>query len=153
MCIAIIQTKKGSASIIYFLLMTIALLAIFDTQVLSIFRRQREIGTFIALGMTRGQVISLFTMEGGFTSLLAAITGIIVGFPLFVYLTKTGIAMPGYSDDMGIAIGSRIFPAFGIGLFVVTTLLVVISATIVSYMPARKIAKMNTTDALKGKLQ
>ena len=32
----------------YGLLLNIALLAIFDTQVLSIFRRQKEIGTYIA---------------------------------------------------------------------------------------------------------
>lgn len=150
---AIIQSKKGSGYIIYMLLLTIALLAIFDTQVLSIFRRQREIGTFIALGMTRGQVISLFTMEGGFISLLAAAVGLVVGFPIFAYLVKTGIGMPAYSNDMGIVMGSRIYPAFGIGLVVSTIFLVVISATIVSYMPTRKIAKMNTTDALKGKLQ
>jgi ABC-type antimicrobial peptide transport system permease subunit len=28
-----------------------------------------------------------------------------------------------------------------------------VTATIVSYMPARKIAKMNPTDAIKGKIQ
>ena len=42
----IIATKKISSSIMYILLLAIALLAIFDTQVLSIFRRQKEIGTY-----------------------------------------------------------------------------------------------------------
>ena len=50
---AVIQSKKASGAIMYGLLLSIALLAIFDTQVLSIFRRQKEIGTYIALGMTR----------------------------------------------------------------------------------------------------
>jgi len=49
----IIEMKSASSSILYLLLLGIALLAIFDTQVLSIFRRQKEIGTYIALGMTR----------------------------------------------------------------------------------------------------
>ena len=53
----LIETKKVSSSIWYVLLLSIALLAIFDTQVLSIFRRQKEIGTYIALGMTRWQVV------------------------------------------------------------------------------------------------
>jgi ABC-type antimicrobial peptide transport system permease subunit len=34
-----------------------------------------------------------------------------------------------------------------------TTVIVILAATIVSYIPARRIAKMNPTDALKGKLQ
>jgi ABC-type antimicrobial peptide transport system permease subunit len=38
-------------------------------------------------------------------------------------------------------------------LIVVTILIVLITTTIVSYLPARKIAKMNLTEAIKGKLQ
>ena len=39
--------------IMWFILLLLAWIAIFDTQVLSIFRRQKEIGTNIALGMSR----------------------------------------------------------------------------------------------------
>jgi ABC-type lipoprotein release transport system permease subunit len=150
---AIIQSKKGGAAVIYLLLLAIALLAIFDTQVLSIFRRQKEIGTYIALGMTRQQVVGLFTLEGGATSILAAGIGAIYGAPLFVYFAKTGFGMPATTANSGIAIAERIFPVYGLGLILGTMLLIVISATIVSYLPARKIAKMNPTAALKGKLQ
>lgn len=149
----IIDTKKASGSIMYLLLLAIALLAIFDTQVLSIFRRQREIGTYIAMGMTRWQVVKLFTVEGSMYSILATIVGCIYGIPLFIYMSKTGIGIPAASRDMGVTIAERIFPVYGIGLILGTILVVVISATIVSFLPARKIAKMNPVDALKGKLQ
>lgn len=150
----IIATKKGSMAIVYVMLMGIALLAIFDTQVLSIFRRQKEIGTYIALGMTRGQVMALFTIEGGAVSLLAAGVGALYGIPIFAYLATNGIAIPAASaEGAGITMAARIFPVYGIGLVLGTTLLVVGAATIVSYMPARKIAKLNPTEALKGKLQ
>ncbi len=59
-----------------------AMLAVFDTQVLSIFRRQKEIGTYVALGMTRGQVVKLFTIEGAMHSVLAALVGAVYGIPL-----------------------------------------------------------------------
>jgi len=39
------------------------------------------------------------------------------------------------------------------GLVLGTTLLVLLSTTVVSYWPSRRIAKMNPTDALRGKLQ
>ena len=149
----IVGMKKISTAIMYLLLLAIALLAIFDTQVLSIFRRQKEIGTYIALGMTRLQVVRLFTVEGSLYSILAMIVGCIYGIPLFIYLNKIGISMPTASQDMGIALADIIYPVFGVQLIVVTILLVTVSATIVSYMPAKKIAKMNPVLALKGKLQ
>jgi len=150
---SIISQKKASSSVLYILLMAIALLTIFDTQVLSIFRRQREIGTYVALGMTRSQVVGLFTVEGSMYSILAMSVAAVIGVPLFLFLAKTGISFPTSSEDMGIVIADRIFPVFGIGLVLLTVFLVFIAATIVSFLPARKISKMSPVDALKGKLQ
>ena len=149
----LINQKKTGQAIVYLLLMAIALLAVFDTQILSIFRRQKEIGTYIALGMTRSRVVRLFTIEGSMYSILALIVGSIYGIPFFIYLAEVGFAVPPADQKMGIAIAEVIFPLYGIKLVVSTILLVVISATIVSYLPARKIAKLNPVLALKGKQQ
>jgi len=150
---AIIKMKKISGSIMYLLLLAIALLAIFDTQVLSIFRRQKEIGTYIALGMTRWQVVGLFTAEGSMYSFFATILGCIYGIPLFIYMANNGIGFAVSGDQMGIILAERIFPVYGAALIISTVIIVVISATIVSFLPARKIAKMNPVEALKGKIQ
>jgi ABC-type lipoprotein release transport system permease subunit len=148
-----IKVKKGSSRIIYLLLLSLALLAIFDTQVLSIFRRQKEIGTYIALGMTRAQVIRLFTVEGSAHSILALILGSLYGIPLMLFIRKQGIPMPASADEAGVAIAEKIIPFYSLGMIFSTILLVVISATIVSYFPTRRISKMKPTDALKGKIQ
>jgi putative ABC transport system permease protein len=147
----IIQAKKAGGSIIEGLLLIIALIAIFDTQVLSIFRRQKEIGTYIALGMTRTQVVGIFTVEGAAHSILATLLGAAYGIPLFMLIDKVGIVMKAaQSTDLPIA--EKLFPYFSFNLILITIIIVIISATVVSYMPARKIAKMKPTDALKGKL-
>jgi len=147
----LIQAKKGGAMIMEGFMLIIALLAIFDTQVLSIFRRQKEIGTYIALGLTRSQVVGLFTVEGGAHSILAALLGAAYGIPLFLYLDSIGITFG--TPDMGITIAETIYPYYSLGLIITAIVLVVLSATIVSYFPARKISKMKPTDALRGKLQ
>ncbi len=147
------KMKKVGGSFFYVILMLLAMLAIFDTQVLSIFRRQREIGTYIAMGMTRRQVVSLFTVEGAMHAILAVILGAIYGVPFLLWQLKKGFSMPAGSDDMGITIAETIFPVYGIGLIITTMLLVLIITTIVSYLPARKISKMKPTDAIKGKIQ
>jgi putative ABC transport system permease protein len=139
------------AMIMYGLLLAIALLAIFDTQVLSIFRRQKEIGTYIALGMTRKRVVTLFTIEGSMYSIFATAVGMIAGFPLFAYFSENGIGMGEAAEAAAMA--ARIYPVYGFGLIASTTALVTISATIVSFLPSKKIARMDPVDALKGKMQ
>lgn len=149
----IMAQKKGGSMVIYLLLLAIALLAIFDTQVLSIFRRQKEIGTYIALGMTRWEVVKIFTVEGAAHSILALVLAALYGTPFLLWMQKVGIPMPASADEAGIAIAESIIPLYSLGMIVTTVLLVVISSTVVSYFPARKIAKMKPTDALKGKIQ
>ncbi|MCA9735528.1 ABC transporter permease [candidate division KSB1 bacterium] len=148
----IIKNKQIGGSILYIILLAMAMLAIFDTQVLSIFRRQKEIGTHIALGMTRWQVIRLFTIEGAMHGVFAAILAAIYGVPLLGLQAKYGFAMPAATDDYGLTIGERIFPAFSLGLVVGTTVVVLLTATIVSFLPTRRIAHLNPTDALRGKI-
>ena len=149
----IIRSKSIGGVVLYALLLSLALLAIFDTQVLSVFRRQKEIGTDMAMGMTRGQVVGLFTVEGAMHSVLAAVLAALYGGPLLWLQVRRGFAMPAGMDDYGLAVADKIIPAYSIGLILATTLLVTISATVVSYLPARRIARMNPTDAIRGKIQ
>lgn len=148
-----IKTKSVGQAIFYTILLILALLAIFDTQVLSIFRRQKEIGTYIALGYTRQQVVGLFTIEGAMHAILAAVVGAIYGIPLLLWLAKTGISLGGSSAEFGFAIADTMYPTYSGALIIGTTAVVLIATTIVSYWPSRKIAKMSPTEALRGKLQ
>ena len=148
-----IQTKTVGGSIMWIILMGLAMLAIFDTQILSVWRRQKEIGTDIALGMTRGQVIRLFTIEGAMHGLLATIFAAAYGIPLLSIQAVKGFAMPGSADDYGMAIAEKIFPVYSAGLIAMTVIIILITTTIVSYLPAKRISKLNPTDAIKGKLQ
>jgi ABC-type lipoprotein release transport system permease subunit len=149
----LIATERISGSFIYIVLIGLALLAIFDTQVLSIFRRQKEIGIFIALGMTRWQVVRMFTIEGTTNSLLGAALAAIIGVPLFMYVSQTGITMPDYTQDVGIAISKVIVPYFGAGIILLTFIIIVAASAAVSFWPSKKIANMDPTLALKGKVQ
>jgi ABC-type antimicrobial peptide transport system permease subunit len=75
----------------------------------------------------------------------------VYGLPLLLYMAANGFGLPEATDNFGFAMGNRIFPAYTAGLVLGTTLLVLVVTTVVSYLPTRKIAKLNPTDALKGK--
>lgn len=147
----LIKSKSIGGSIFYFILLMLAWLAIFDTQILAIFRRQKEIGTYFAMGMTKGQVIGLFTVEGGMHSILAVAVGSLYGVPLFIQQAKKGMSFGMDGSDMGITMAETLYPYYSLGLVTVTILLIVLTTTIVSYLPTRKISKMKPTEALKGK--
>lgn len=149
----LIKTKTTAQSIFYFILLLLAMLAIFDTQVLSIFRRQKEIGTYIALGYTRQQVVGLFTVEGTMHAALAAVIATAYGLPFLLWQAKVGWTMPMDTSQFGMAIAQTLFPVYTVGLVVTTVLIITLTTAIVSYWPSRKIAKMNPTEALRGKLQ
>jgi putative ABC transport system permease protein len=134
-------------------LLLLAMLAIFDTQVLSIFRRQKEIGTYVALGYTRKEVVGLFTVEGSMHAVLAAILATIYGLPFLAWQAEVGWTMPMDASQFGMAMAQTLYPKYTAGLVVSTVLLVTITTAIVSYLPSRKIARMNPTEALRGKLQ
>jgi ABC-type lipoprotein release transport system permease subunit len=147
----LIRSKSAGSSVLYLLLLFLAMLAIFDTQVLSLFRRRREMGTLMALGMTRGQLIRLFTLEGALHGVLAGLAAALYGLPLFAVSAHSGWTLPSATGSMGFAISERVFPAYSAGLVLGTTLLVLIVTTIVSFLPTRRIARLKPFDALRGR--
>lgn len=149
---ALVKSKTIGGSIMYVILLLLAMLGIFNTQILSIFRRRKEMGTMMAMGFTRVKIIQLFTLEGAMHSVLAAVVAAIYGIPLLIYFSKQGWAMPEATDSYGFALGERLFPTYGAGLVIGTTVLILFVTTIVSFLPTRKIAKLKPTDALRGKL-
>tara|TARA_B100000929_G_scaffold21191_1_gene16050 strand:- start:1226 stop:2407 length:1182 start_codon:yes stop_codon:yes gene_type:complete len=151
---ALIEADEPNAAIMYIILLCFAAMGIFNAQVLSIFRRGKEIGTLMALGMTRSRVVGLFTIEGGLNALLAGIMTVIFFGPLLWYVGVNGIWLGvDYSDGaMGIIVEKYLIPVYSVKLVVTTTIVVSFIVLIVSYLPSRRIAKMKPTDALRGKV-
>jgi len=137
--------------IFYFIFLSLALISVFDTQILSLFRRRKEMGTLMALGLTRRQLIRLFTLESALYAIFAVVAAAIYGTSILLLFQKYGISMPAL-DDFGIpGITDAIYPYYSPTLIPVTIVIVVAVVIIVSYIPTRKIAKLRPTDALRGK--
>ncbi len=143
--------KKAGSFLLYGMLLMIALLAVFDTQVFSVFRRQREIGTSIALGMTRTQVMLLFTLEGLIYSLMGLGLAVILGGPILLYFHLAGIPMPSSADQAGLAIASRIVPYYAPFTVILTAALVILATGLASFLPLARIGRTKPGEWLKGK--
>jgi len=148
----LVRMKTVSSSVLYGILIFLSVIAIFDTQVLSIFKRRKEMGTLMALGMTRKNLIALFTLEGAILGIFATFIGALYGIPLLIFTSIKGIPLPEVTDSYSLAALSKtLYPSYSIFLILGTIILVFTISTIISYLPTRKIADLNPTDALKGK--
>jgi putative ABC transport system permease protein len=148
----LIQSKAAGSAVLYLLLLFLSMLAIFDTQVLAIFRRRREIGTLVALGMTRTRVIRLFTIEGALHGVLAVAAGVAWGLPMLWWFSVTGWKLSSLADSYGFALGSTLYPYYSPRLVTFTMIVLLLVTAVVSYLPTRRIASLEPTDALRGRV-
>jgi ABC-type lipoprotein release transport system permease subunit len=106
----------------------------------------------MALGLTRGRVIRLFTLEGAMQAGLGAFIGAVYGIPLLSLFAEKGWTLLESTDSYGFALGEKLYPVFTLGIVLGTTVLVFIATTIVSYLPTRRIARLEPTEALRGRM-
>lgn len=147
------KTETGQQNITFALLLFLGMIAIFDTQVLALFKRRKEIGTLSALGMTKRQIVLLFTTEGVMYMWFSIFFTFVLGFPLFWYYAVYGYRMPSGFEDMGVAgMSDAIHFQYPAHIVFGTILFVFVLTALVSWIPASRIARMNPTDALRGKI-
>ena len=138
----IIDLDRPNAIMIYILLLFLAAVGIFNAQILSIFKRTREIGTLMAIGMKRSQIVLLFTTEGALNAVLASIFGTIVFGPLLYYFSVYGVPLPIDYSDLGLIIAKRLIPIYSTLLIFSTVLIVGLIVLIVSYLPSKRISNL-----------
>jgi len=148
----LVRSKMIGSMFVYGILLFLVMLAIFDTRVFAIFKRQREIGTLVAMGMTRVQVARLFTLEGVLNAFLALVLAVVYGWPLLGWFARTGWRLPETTDAYGYALGDVLYPRFGVDVMVGTSLVILVLAALVSYLPTRRITRVVATDALRGRV-
>ena len=148
----IIDLDRPNAIMIYILLLFLAAVGIFNAQILSIFKRTREIGTLMAIGMKRSQIVLLFTAEGALNAVLASIFGTIIFGPLLYYFSIYGVPLPIDYSDLGLIIAKRLIPVYSTLLIFSTILIVGLIVLIVSYLPSKRISDLNPVDAIRGKI-
>jgi ABC-type lipoprotein release transport system permease subunit len=82
-----LQTLQVLTAVLVSVLVVIIIIGVMNTLWISIRERTREIGTLRAIGMPRGQVLTMFVLEAAVLSLAATAVGALVASVLAVALT------------------------------------------------------------------
>jgi putative ABC transport system permease protein len=121
----------------------IAALGMMNTILMSVFERTREIGTMMALGVTRAEVQVLFLLESMLLGGAGALMGTFIGGSITKYFSINGIAT---GDSVGsltsVPVGQMIYSNFSwssIGLFFAMVLLLsIVAAAYPAYLASRQ---------------
>ena len=132
--------------VIRILIALIVILTILNTLTMTIRERTSEIGTMLALGVRRRDVLLQFLTEGALLGCAGGLLGILLGWVLAVAISAVGIPMPpapgmtsGYVGEIRITSSMLVHALLG-GVFI--TVLACIP-------PATSASKMAIVDALR----
>ena len=141
-----VKLLSRQVSFVKWMIAIIIVLGISNTMMMTVMERTGEIGTSMALGAKRIQILRRFMAEGMIIGLLGGMAGVLLGLALAAAISRVGIPMPpppgrteGYLGEIMVT-----WPlvADALALAFVTTLAA-------GVYPAWKASRMNIVDALR----
>jgi ABC-type lipoprotein release transport system permease subunit len=146
----LIENDRKYAKIFWVILIFLAGIGVFNTQILNVFKRQKEIGTLMALGMTTAQIVGLFTLEGSMAALLSVVVALVLGTLLFAWFQSVGLDISHLSEST-IPVHENILLDIHSSEVAATMVIIVCVMVLVSWLPVRKITRLDPTLALRGR--
>jgi putative ABC transport system permease protein len=127
-------------------LFIIALTVIGNTMLMSVFERVREIGTLLAVGVRRIQVVQLFVIEAAVIGLIGGLIGATVGRLILQVISSVGIPLelPGTSGT------ALLQPMVSLKFVLAAVVVATLGALLACALPARRASRLHPVDALRN---
>ncbi|HNY20584.1 MAG TPA: ABC transporter permease [Treponemataceae bacterium] len=134
------------ASVFYALASTV----IFNTTMMSVLERKREIGTLGALGLAPRRIVALFVAESLEISSLGSAAGLLLGFAILGVAGRVGfdVSSMGGNSVSGMGFSQVIFPSLSPDKYLFIFLIGVAVSLVAGLLPARMAARIEPAEAL-----
>lgn len=130
-----------------FIFLIIALFGVANTLLMSVLERTKEIGTMLAVGMTRSRVARLFVLEALLQALVGGTLGMIVAVTVITIARSSG----GFTVSMGAGQGFfKVMPTLLPAVPVIVIVATCIGSVLASLSPALRAARMRPVEALSS---
>ncbi|MBI5494453.1 MAG: ABC transporter permease [Deltaproteobacteria bacterium] len=137
-------TQNAALDLITFIFMAIMLMGIANTLLMSVLERVREIGTMLAVGTRRRQILGLFLWEALMLGVLGATLGALLGFGVVQLLAVKGVML----QPPGASLPQKIIPVIHVVFMVRMVALSAAGAAVAAVYPAWKAAGLRPVQAL-----
>ncbi len=136
-----VQAQKMSNTTIRFFVGLSVAFGIASVLVVSVVQKSREIGILRAMGISRGQVLRVFLLQGGLLGLLGAVCGSGIGLVALLLWQRYAL-----NPD-----GTPLFPLpIEPQLFVASLLLATLTGLAAGFAPALRAARLDPVVAIRG---
>jgi putative ABC transport system permease protein len=117
-----------------------------NTMMMAVLERVQEVGTLMAIGARRWQVLGIFIIEGFLVGSLGAAIGLVMSFLAIKGINAANILLPPPPTfSTGIPLKINFVPRLCLGVFVLVTL----TQTVSAFLPSIKAARLKIVDALR----
>jgi ABC-type lipoprotein release transport system permease subunit len=151
--VQVIEADVASEAIIMAILYIVIGFGVFGTVMMMTIERTREFGLLVALGMKRGRLLIVTTIEALMVSMLGAAAGLAAAFPLLMYFYHNPIRVSGEMAEVYITYGLEPIIAVSVDAMVFGSqaIAVLVLAIVASLYPLLYIRKLRPVSALQGR--
>jgi putative ABC transport system permease protein len=141
-----VELFSKQVNVMKLIIALIIVLSISNTQTMTVLERTSEIGTSMALGVTRAQTLRRFLLESLVIGIVGGLVGLALGMVLAKLISLVGIPMP---PPPGMARGfvGQIRVTWGLAGDAIT--LALVTTLLAGLYPAWKASRMQIVDALR----
>ena len=149
--IGFLSKAEAIYTVIYVFLVILASFVVFNTQLMVVSERTREIGMLSALGLSPESVRRLFTIEGAILAVTGSAGGVLLGGVFNLWFSRVGIDLTGITQAMSseILLTPRLYPVADYRVLLYSFLLGVAVTMTAIYIPARAAGALEPTEALR----
>ena len=148
--LAMLRQDRINSKILWGILMVLVCTSVFNTQILNIFKRQKEIGTLMALGMEPQWIVRIFTLEGVIAALWALGLAVVLGVPFFIWFQGVGFDVT-HLSEASFPVRETVYPDYQPREILVSVFIVMSLIIVSAWVPVKKITRLDPTLALRGR--
>ena len=141
-----VKLYSQQMNVVKFIIALIVILSISNTMTMNILERTGEIGTLMAMGTKRRDIVKLFLSEGVLLGVVGGTVGVLMGAALAAIISWVGIPMP---PAPGMSRGFRAGVIVPVPLILQAFLLAVSATLLASLYPAVRACRLEIVDALR----
>lgn len=138
-----LKAQDALLSIVAGIFFFVALIGIANTMLMNVLERTREIGTMMAVGVRRRQILQLFLFEAALLALVGASAGALAGQAVVQYLSAQGLHIKGPAGGP-----LYLYPSLTLSYSAAIVLAAAVGAALSALYPAWKAARMRPVEAL-----
>ena len=142
------KADESSLEVMIFIIVLVAAMGVLNTVLMMVLERRREFGVMKAMGTRPGFIVRMIMLEANIMGFISILLGSIISTAGLLFLSKHGIVLDPPLDYGG-AVFREMIASISPDCYWIPAICVMLTATIVSWIPALNAAHTEPAKALR----